>query len=137
MKKERLILQVVFILLFSAAVILPIWSDDLERLYATDFSGVDDAFSVHRPTWEVRSGHLYLAGRDPGGNFRIPYGRNSSTSFDLKLGDENSALQTTLLWSHETSTGHTVGIGSEGVHEHSRVRGRDVHERFTGYRCRP
>lgn len=129
--------RVSWILLLFAVLVFPAYPEDLGMLYSTDFSGVDNAFDIHRQIWEVKDGRLYLSGRDPGGNFRIPYGKNSSTSFDLKLGDENSSLQTTLLWSHETSTGHTVGIGSEGVHEHSRVRGREVYDRFAEYRCRP
>ena len=126
-----------FTLLFLLLPLFPGWSENLESLYKTDFSLEDDGFAVHRQNWRTENGRLHLSGKDPGGNFIIPYGENSSTGFDLKLGNSGSALSVTFLWDHATDTGHTIRIGPERLDEFSRVNGREVFNKTHKKACRP
>ena len=99
-------------------------------LYETDFSANDGMFVLHdpvdRPISEIKNGVLHFNGKTPGGNLSIPYGRDSVTTFRLKLSPKKPEANINLLWSHELGVGHHTFISDRHIHLSTRVGNEEV-----------
>ena len=105
-------------------------SGDMELVYETDFSDDDGMFVFHdpveRPISEIKNGVLHFNGKSPGGNLSIPYGRDSVTTFRLKLSPEKPNALITVLWSHERGMGHFAILNKDHIYQFTKVKNEDV-----------
>ncbi len=108
-------------------------------IYETDFSRDDGMFDVHRQLWEVRDGVLHLKGTDPGGNLKIPYGRDSRTSFRLKLSPEKPRANFSVLWDWNKgrAMGHTFIIRQNKIDQFTQVNGTQVFSHIDKHEIAP
>ena len=103
---------------------------DMELIYENDFSTDDGMFIFHapddRPVSEIKNGVLHFNGHDPGGNLSIPYGRDSVTTFRLKLSLEKPVAHINSLWSHELGMGHHIFLENGILHQATVVGNEDI-----------